>query len=51
MVRALAHQLVVMKDGVIVEQGSADDVFDAPKTDYTKALMAAAFELEAVADE
>ena len=50
-VRALAHQLVVMKDGVIVEQGSADEVFDAPQTDYTKALMAAAFELEAVADE
>ena len=49
-VRALAHQLVVMKDGVIVEQGSADEVFDAPKTDYTKALMAAAFELEAVAE-
>ena len=48
-VRALAHELVVMKDGVIVEQGSADQVFEAPKTDYTKALMAAAFELEAVA--
>ena len=47
-VRALAHELVVMKDGVIVEQGSADQVFEAPKTDYTKALMAAAFELEAV---
>lgn len=48
-VRALAHEIVVMKDGVIVEQGSADQVFEAPKTDYTKALMAAAFELEAVA--
>ena len=47
-VRALAHDLVVMKDGVIVEQGSAEQVFNAPKTDYTKALMAAAFELETV---
>ena len=47
-VRALAHELVVMKDGVIVEQGSADQVFEAPRTDYTKALMAAAFELEAL---
>ena len=49
-VRALAHELVVMKDGAIVEQGSAEQVFDAPRTDYTKALMAAAFALEAVAD-
>ena len=49
-VRALAHELIVMKDGVIVEQGEAAQVFDAPKTDYTKALMAAAFELEAVGD-
>ena len=49
-VRALAHELVVMKDGAIVEQGGAEQVFDAPRTDYTKALMAAAFALEAVAD-
>lgn len=46
-VRALAHDLVVMKDGVIVEQGPAEQVFSAPRTQYTKALMAAAFELEA----
>ena len=49
-VRALAHELVVMKDGVIVEQGSAEQVFDAPQTDYTKALMAAAFALETVGE-
>ena len=47
-VRALAHELVVMKDGEIVEQGPAEQVFSTPETDYTKALMAAAFELEAV---
>ena len=47
-VRAIAHELIVMKDGVIVEQGTAADLFDAPRTDYTKALMAAAFELEAL---
>ena len=47
-VRAIAHELIVMKDGVIVEQGAATEVFDAPRTDYTKALMAAAFELEAL---
>jgi microcin C transport system ATP-binding protein len=39
---------MVMKDGVIVEQGSAEQIFDAPQTDYTKALMAAAFNLEVV---
>ena len=50
-VRALAHELIVMKDGVIVEQGPAAQVFDAPATDYTRALMAAAFELEAVDDD
>jgi microcin C transport system ATP-binding protein len=46
-VRALAHQVLVMKEGDIVEAGRADAVFDAPKTDYTRALMAAAFDLEA----
>jgi microcin C transport system ATP-binding protein len=49
-VRALAHELIVMKDGVIVEQGPAKSVFDSPTTDYTKALMAAAFDLETVPD-
>ncbi len=47
-VRALADTLIVMKDGVIVEQGPARQVFGSPRTDYTKALMAAAFDLEAV---
>ena len=43
-VRALAHDLIVMKDGKVVEQGPADQVFDQPAHAYTKALMAAAFE-------
>jgi len=46
-VRALADELVVMKDGHVVESGPAEAVFTAPQTDYTRALMAAAFELEA----
>ena len=46
-VRALAHDVIVMKDGEIVEQGSAKAVLDSPQKDYTKSLMAAAFELEA----
>jgi microcin C transport system ATP-binding protein len=45
-VRALANDVIVMRDGVVVESGTADEIFDRPKTDYTKALMAAAFELE-----
>ena len=49
-VRALAHELIVMKDGVIVEQGRAADIFDAPQQDYTRALLAAAFDLEVIAD-
>ena len=47
-VRALADEVVVLKDGKVVEQGSADQIFDRPRADYTRALMAAAFELEAV---
>ena len=45
-VRALANEVVVMRAGKVVEAGSAADIFDAPRTDYTKALMAAAFRLE-----
>jgi microcin C transport system ATP-binding protein len=45
-VRALANEVIVMRSGKVVEQGSADAIFDAPKTAYTKALMAAAFDIE-----
>jgi microcin C transport system ATP-binding protein len=45
-VRALANDVIVMRDGVVVESGTADEIFDHPRTDYTKALMAAAFELQ-----
>ncbi len=47
-VRALADDLIVMKDGRVVEMGRAAQVFEAPQTPYTRALMAAAFNLEAV---
>ncbi len=43
-VRALSHKVMVMKQGDVVEAGDADAIFDAPKTVYTRALMAAAFE-------
>lgn len=45
-VRALADHVLVMKDGRVVEEGPAEQIFDAPRTAYTKALMAAAFDLE-----
>jgi microcin C transport system ATP-binding protein len=45
-VRALANSIIVLRHGKVVEQGAAQTVFADPKTDYTKALLAAAFELE-----
>ncbi|MFK3664410.1 ABC transporter ATP-binding protein [Ochrobactrum teleogrylli] len=47
-VRALANDVLVMRNGKAVEYGTAKDVFANPKTDYTKALMAAAFHMEAL---
>jgi len=44
---ALANAIIVLRHGKVVEQGPARTVFAKPKTDYTKALLAAAFELEA----
>jgi microcin C transport system ATP-binding protein len=46
-VRAMAHDLVVMKDGHIVESGPAAQVFAHPQQDYTKALLDAAINLKA----
>jgi microcin C transport system ATP-binding protein len=47
-VRALSDEVIVLRDGQVVEQGPTFQVFDHPQHPYTKALMAAAFELEAV---
>ena len=41
-VRAMAHRVLVMKDGAIVEEGDAEALFDAPREAYTRALVAAA---------
>ena len=46
-VRAISNHVIVMRHGKVVEQGPANQVFDAPREDYTKALMAAAFDLAA----
>jgi microcin C transport system ATP-binding protein len=45
-VAALASRLIVLRHGKLVEEGAAADLFKAPKTDYTRALFAAAFNLE-----
>jgi microcin C transport system ATP-binding protein len=41
-VRALASEVLVMRDGKVVEQGLAERIFTAPEHNYTKALLAAA---------
>ncbi|WP_295808249.1 ABC transporter ATP-binding protein [uncultured Nitratireductor sp.] len=46
-VRALANEVIVMRAGKVVEAGPAEQIFDAPQTDYTRALIAAAFNIEA----
>jgi microcin C transport system ATP-binding protein len=46
-VKALSHEVVVMKDGKIVEQGTSEQIFTNPQTDYTRDLITAAMELRA----
>ncbi len=46
-VRALASDVIVMRRGKVIESGSARDIFAAPREEYTKALFAAAFAIEA----
>jgi microcin C transport system ATP-binding protein len=45
-VRALSHKVIVMKRGDVVEQGDAKQIFENPRSDYTRELMAAAFEVK-----
>jgi len=45
-VSALASRLIVMRNGKVVEEGAASEVFAKPKSDYTRALFAAAFNLD-----
>ncbi|MCA0203487.1 MAG: ABC transporter ATP-binding protein [Proteobacteria bacterium] len=47
-VRAMAHQILVLKSGDVLEYGPATQIFDAPESDYTKALLAAAFDLRTI---
>ena len=50
-VRALAHRIIVLRRGRVVEQGPAEQIFSDPQQDYTRALIAAAFEGRAIATE
>jgi microcin C transport system ATP-binding protein len=50
-VKALSHHVVVMRNGQIVEQGSTRQIFGAPREDYTRALLAAALNVEVVVPE
>jgi microcin C transport system ATP-binding protein len=45
-VRALCNYVIVMRNGKVVEEGPSREIFDHPKDDYTKALLAAAFDLK-----
>jgi microcin C transport system ATP-binding protein len=45
-VRALANDVIVMRNGEIVEHGSSEQIFRRPENDYTKALISAAFRIE-----
>ena len=47
-VRALADEVIVMRAGKVVEQGPAAGIFEAPKEAYTRSLIAAAFDIEAI---
>jgi microcin C transport system ATP-binding protein len=48
-VAALASRLIVMRHGKVVEEGPAQQLFKNPKSDYTRALFAAAFNLDTAA--
>jgi microcin C transport system ATP-binding protein len=45
-VRALANDVIVMRNGRIVEAGPSERIFNNPQTDYTRALISAAFRIE-----
>ncbi len=45
-VRALCNYVIVLRNGRVVEEGNSAKIFDTPETDYTKALLAAAFDLK-----
>jgi microcin C transport system ATP-binding protein len=49
-IRALSDEVIVMRGGVVAERGPAADIFARPAHPYTRALLAAALDLEVVED-
>jgi microcin C transport system ATP-binding protein len=49
-IRAMSDEILVMREGRVVEQGPTERIFEQPEQAYTRALMAAAFDLEALDD-
>jgi microcin C transport system ATP-binding protein len=47
-IRAVSDEILVMRDGHVVEQGPTERIFEQPQQPYTRALMAAAFDIEPV---
>ena len=45
-IRALANDVIVMRNGKVVEAGPSEQIFERPQTEYTKALISAAFRIE-----
>jgi microcin C transport system ATP-binding protein len=50
-IRALSDEVIVMRGGAVVERGPIADIFERPAHPYTRALMAAALDLEVVEDD
>jgi microcin C transport system ATP-binding protein len=47
-IRAVSDEILVMRDGRVVERGPTERIFERPEQAYTRALLAAALDLEAV---
>ena len=50
-IRALSSYVMVMRNGRVVEEGPSEQIFTNPREEYTKALLAAAFRIEAIKAE
>jgi microcin C transport system ATP-binding protein len=46
-VRAMSHEIIVVRGGVVVERGETEEIFNNPREPYTRALLAAALEIKA----
>ena len=45
-VKSLAHEIIVLKNGKVIEKGNSKNIFKNPKQSYTKQLISAAFEIK-----